>query len=693
MLNRFAGLSTTIISRRLLAETSFKFGAKKNQTMSTGKSFKVLVTHPEVPQEGLDILKEHCEIIQVNSLPTNRAELLEKIKGVDGAFWGGHEKLNAEVLDAAGPQFKSVSTMSAGIDFVDVPELKKRGIPLGHTPTVLNTAVADLAVGLVIAASRRFQEARKKIDTDNWENYHLNWLLGQDIRDSTVGFYGFGGIGQAIAKRLLGFDIDQVLYTTRRRVHKEIEEELKAKKVDFDTLLAQSDFIVIASPLTADTQGVFNTTAFNKMKETAVLVNIGRGKIVNQDDLYEALKSNRIFAAGLDVTDPEPLAPTDKLLALDNAVVLPHIGSATKRTRAEMATIAAHNVLRGLAGEPMLSPAYFTIDLHNREMSSVRKAFKVLVSHPNVPLPALELLRSRGAETIICQSVPPSREEILQKVPGVDAIYWAHYQPLNAGILDAAGPQLRCVSTMSSGIDFVDVPEFKRRQLRLGHTPGVVQNSVADLAIGLMIAAGRNFHTGRNHIESSEWKTEQINWLMGHEIRDSVIGFFGFGGIAQAIAKRLQCWDVAKIIYHTRTRKANDVDLKAEHVSFETLLKESDFLVVAAPLTDETRGKFNSIAFKQMKPTSIFVNVARGGLVNQKELHEALTKGTIFAAGLDVTTPEPLPADDPILKLPNCVVLPHLGTQTMKTTMEMSLLAANNILNAIEGKPMIRPAY
>ncbi|KRF98446.1 uncharacterized protein Dwil_GK15435, isoform B [Drosophila willistoni] len=326
--------------------------------MSTGKPFKVIVTHPEVPQEGLDILKEHCEIIQVNSLPTNRAELLEKIKGVDGAFWGGHEKLNAEVLDAAGPQLKSVSTMSAGIDFVDVPELKKRGIPLGHTPTVLNTAVADLAVGLVIAASRRFQEARKKIDTDNWENYHLNWLLGQDIRDSTVGFYGFGGIGQAIAKRLLGFDIDQVLYTTRRRVHKEIEEELKAKKVDFDTLLAQSDFIVIASPLTADTQGVFNATAFNKMKETAILVNIGRGKIVNQDDLYEALKSNRIFAAGLDVTDPEPLAPTDKLLTLDNAVVLPHIGSATKRTRAEMATIAAHNVLRGLAGEPMFSPAY-----------------------------------------------------------------------------------------------------------------------------------------------------------------------------------------------------------------------------------------------------------------------------------------------------------------------------------------------
>lgn len=123
--------------------------------------------------------------------------------------------------------------------------------------------------------------------SDQWENYHLNWLLGQDIRDSTVGFYGFGGIGQAIAKRLGGFDIDRVLYTTRRRVAKDIEEEYNAKKVDFDTLLAESDFIVIASPLTKDTEGVFNATAFNKMKETAVLVNIARGSELEVPQLYK----------------------------------------------------------------------------------------------------------------------------------------------------------------------------------------------------------------------------------------------------------------------------------------------------------------------------------------------------------------------------------------------------------------------
>ncbi|EDV54505.1 uncharacterized protein Dere_GG21258, isoform B [Drosophila erecta] len=327
--------------------------------MSAAKPFKVLIAHTDVPPEGIEILKEKCEILRViNEPPKNRPEILEKIRGVHAVIWGGRDILNAEILDAAGPQLKAVSTMSSGINNVDLAEIKKRGIPLGSTPAMLTVAVADLTVGLLIAAARRFQEGRRKIDSDKWDKDHLNWMLGQDIRDSTVGFYGFGGIGQAVAKRLMGFEIDRVLYTTRTRVAQDIEEQFNATKVDFDTLLAQSDFIIIASPLTKDTLGLFNATAFNKMKETAVLVNVGRGKIVNQDDLYEALKSNRIFAAGLDVMDPEPLPSHDKLLTLDNVVVTPHVGYATLRTRIDAANLASRNVLRGLAGEPMLSPAY-----------------------------------------------------------------------------------------------------------------------------------------------------------------------------------------------------------------------------------------------------------------------------------------------------------------------------------------------
>ncbi|XP_053959278.1 glyoxylate reductase/hydroxypyruvate reductase-like isoform X3 [Anastrepha ludens] len=326
---------------------------------ATRRLYKVLVTHPNVSKAALELLQQRgCETIVCESVPPSRVEILRKLPGVDAIFWAHYQSLDGEILDAAGSQLKVVSTMSSGIDYVDMAEFKRRQMPLGHTPGIVRNSVADLAVGLMVSAARHFHAGRQEIENDTWEDFNLNWMLGRDLRDSVVGFYGFGGIAQNIAKRLKGFDIDSVLYTTRRRVAPEIEQEYNAKKADFDTMLAESDFVVIAAPLTKDTAGVFNATAFGKMKKTAVLVNIGRGGIVNQPDLYEALKTNQIFAAGLDVMTPEPLPPTDPILSLPNLVVLPHLGTATERTRDDMSFIAAHNVLRGLAGEPMLSPAY-----------------------------------------------------------------------------------------------------------------------------------------------------------------------------------------------------------------------------------------------------------------------------------------------------------------------------------------------
>ncbi|KAI9584191.1 glyoxylate reductase/hydroxypyruvate reductase-like [Glossina fuscipes] len=322
------------------------------------QSYKVLVTHPEVPKEALDLLSQVTEVIVCESLPPNRTEILEKAKGVHAFLWGSHEPLNDQVLKAAGPQLKAITTMSAGIDYVDVELLKSHKIPLGHTPIVLSAAVADLAMGLMLAAARRLQEGRRKIETSTWENYHINWMWGQDIRNATVGFYGFGNIGQTIAQRLQGFDIAGILYTTRHAIGEDKEKQFNAKKVPFTELVEKSDIIFIAAPLTPETQGAFNSTAFQQMKPTAVLVNIARGPIVNQKDLYTALKTQQIFAAGIDVVDSEPLPADDPLLTLPNIVITPHIGSATKRTRTDMAIVAAHNILRGLAGEPMFSPAY-----------------------------------------------------------------------------------------------------------------------------------------------------------------------------------------------------------------------------------------------------------------------------------------------------------------------------------------------
>lgn len=314
---------------------------------------KVLVTHYDIPEAGLKLLREKCEVTICQS--SERAEILKQSKGMDGILWATHMKLDAEALDAAGPQLKSLSSYSVGIDFVDLEEVKRRKIPFGNTPHVLNDAVADIAIGLTISASRRFYEGRLKIESSEWEK-RAQWLLGPDFRDSTVGIVGFGGIGQTIAKRFSGFDIGQFLYCGHNK--KPEAEKIGAKFVPFMELIEKSDFVIIICPLTPETKFMFNAEVFAKMKPTSVLVNVARGDIIDQEALYDALKTNKIFAAGLDVTSPEPLPADHPLMTLPNCVIIPHLGSSTVRTRDDMAKVAAINVLAGLAGEPMHSAAY-----------------------------------------------------------------------------------------------------------------------------------------------------------------------------------------------------------------------------------------------------------------------------------------------------------------------------------------------
>ncbi|CAD7079959.1 unnamed protein product [Hermetia illucens] len=316
----------------------------------------ILVTHREVPQAGLDILSRSCKLVFCESLPPKRSEILEKAKGVDGILWATHEPLNGEVLDAAGPNLKAISTMSADLDFVDISTLKSRRMPLGYTPDLPNSAIATLAVGLMISAGRRFREGRIKVETGHWETYHLQWMLGQEVKGGIIGFLGFSELGQTIATRLQGFDTQKFIYTSDK--DEPDASDYKAEKVSFEDLLKQSDFIFITCPLTKETKGKFNAAAFNQMKPTSVLINVSNGEIVDQDALYDALKTQKIFAAGIDETTPEPLPKTSKLLQLSNLIVTPNLGSSTKRTIDEMAVIAAHNVIQGIAGEPMFAPAY-----------------------------------------------------------------------------------------------------------------------------------------------------------------------------------------------------------------------------------------------------------------------------------------------------------------------------------------------
>ncbi|KAK2580729.1 hypothetical protein KPH14_011357 [Odynerus spinipes] len=312
---------------------------------------RVLVTSNDIPSAGIELLQTRCDVTIIQTKKSTREEVLQALPGHDAVFITGHHNVNTEFLNIAGPSLKVVSTMSAGYDHLDVPEIKRRGIKVGHTPQVLSAAVAEIAVMLTLCAARRAHEGRLKLEEGKTEST-LNWLLGQDLRGSTVGIVGLGNIGQATVKRLIGFEIGTFLYTGHSR--KKAGDDLGAKFVSLDQLLAESDFVIVAVPLTNETSGLFNDTMFGKMKKNAVFVNVGRGKVVDTNALVKALKNRTIFAAGLDVTDPEPLPPDHELLKLPNAVILPHLGSATIKTRNDMSIAAALNILNGLEGKPLV---------------------------------------------------------------------------------------------------------------------------------------------------------------------------------------------------------------------------------------------------------------------------------------------------------------------------------------------------
>ncbi|XP_025267312.1 glyoxylate reductase/hydroxypyruvate reductase isoform X2 [Camponotus floridanus] len=287
------------------------------------------------------------------SVENAREQVLKVLPGHDAVFLVGHHKVDSEFLDVAGPNLKVVSTMSAGYEHLDVPEIKRRGIKIGHTPKVVSAAVAEIAIFLMLSAAKRAYEGRAALE-QNQVKPGPQWLLGQELRGSTVGIFGLGNIGQAIVKRLVGFEVKRFIYTGHSR--KKAGDELGAIFVSFDDLLKQSDYLVVAAPLTNETKGLFDDSVFDKMKKTSIFVNIARGQIVNTDSLVRALRNKKIFAAGLDVTDPEPLPPYHELLKLPNAEIIPHLGSATIKTRNDMSTIAAQNILHGLEGKPLVYP-------------------------------------------------------------------------------------------------------------------------------------------------------------------------------------------------------------------------------------------------------------------------------------------------------------------------------------------------
>lgn len=296
---------------------------------------------------GLNLVLEFCDAdVWEEAMPPAREVLLEKVRGVDGFLSMLTDRVDAELLDAAGPQLKVVSNHAVGFDNIVVADATARGVPVGNTPGILTDATADLAFALLLAAARRLVELEKYIRAGKWKTWHPSMLLGMDLAGKTLGLVGFGRIGQAVAKRAVGFDLRVIFYDPTAKT------EFGAIKMNsLDELLRESDFVSVHAPLNESTRHMVNADFLSKMKPNAVFVNTSRGPVVDQAALYEALKAKQIFAAGLDVTDPEPLPLDSPLLTLENCVIVPHIGSASERTRDAMARLAAENLIAGLKGE------------------------------------------------------------------------------------------------------------------------------------------------------------------------------------------------------------------------------------------------------------------------------------------------------------------------------------------------------
>ena len=312
---------------------------------------KVFVTRV-ISDKGLELVRESCEVdLWSEELPPKREELLERVRGVEGILCLLTDKIDGEVMDAAGAQgaqLKVISNHAVGFDNIDVQAATARKIPVGNTPEVLTDATADFAFALMMAAGRRILEADRYVRDGMWKTWGPILLLGTEMKGATLGLVGFGRIGKAVARRALGFDMRVIFYDPSES---KPDADTKATPVDFETLLQESDYISLHTPLTRDTHHLINAEALSKMKANAVLVNTARGPVVDMDALYDALKSKRIFAAGLDVTEPEPLPVDHPLLSLDNIVIVPHIASASKVARDRMARMAARNLIAGLKGE------------------------------------------------------------------------------------------------------------------------------------------------------------------------------------------------------------------------------------------------------------------------------------------------------------------------------------------------------
>lgn len=313
---------------------------------------------------------------------------------------------------------------------------------------------------------------------------------------------------------------------------------------------------------------------------------------------------------------------------------------------------------------------------------------KVLVSL-NFPEIGIKMLREEGLDvTVWLEDLPMSREELIEQTLKHDILFSSSIYKLDADFLDR-NKHLKLISQFAAGYNNIDLDKAAALDIAIANTPNAMSHATADIAFGLMLAVARKMFYMHKTILAGDWRHFRPQANLGIELNGKTVGIFGMGRIGTEFAKRCRGAYDMNVIYHNRNRnEAAENLLNASYVTFEELLEKSDVLSIHSGLSDQTKELFDQRAFDRMKPSALFINAARGGIHNESDLIAALQNKVIWGAGLDVTNPEPMQADNPLLQMANVAVLPHIGSATVEARNEMSRLAALNIIQFVRGEPI-----
>jgi glyoxylate reductase len=304
-----------------------------------------------------------------------------------------------------------------------------------------------------------------------------------------------------------------------------------------------------------------------------------------------------------------------------------------------------------------------------------------------IPDQGLDLVREFCDATIWPEELPPPRDVILRETRDADGLLSLLTDPVDGALMDAC-PRLRVVSNFAVGFDNLDVPAATERGVVMGNTPGVLTETTADFAFALLMAAARRIVEGVEYVRADRWKTWGPMLLMGHDVHGATLGLIGLGRIGAEMARRAAGFSMRVLYYDVFRREDLEQGLGIQYAPLDDVLAQADFVSVHTPLTPETRHLLNAERFARMKRTAIVINTSRGPVIDTEALTEALRSGVIGGAALDVTEPEPLPADHPLVHMSNCVIVPHIASASNVTRGQMAEIAARNLIAGLKGEPM-----